>query len=114
MRANEAREEAAAAAQEERQVIAADSDWVDADAVRGPLVVPSGRMDSEGWLSTARVGRDAGLAGTLVMAGVEVVKSVGWVSPETLAAMPYTMVVATGLATVAVRLAWRWLGNYVV
>ena len=99
--------------QRERQAMAADSDWVDPDAAYGPVVVPSGRMDSEGWRSTARVGRDAGLAGTLVMAGTEVVKSVGWVSPETLASMPYTMVVATGLVTVAVRLAWRWLGKYV-
>lgn len=91
----------------------ADSDWVDPEAAHGAVVVPVGRLDSEGWRSTARVGRDASLAGTLVMAGTEVVKSVGWVSPETLASMPYTMVVATGLATVVVRLVWRWLGNYV-
>ncbi len=104
---------AAGETQEARPTMAADSDWVDPNSVQGPAIVPSGRMDNEGWLSTARVGRDAGLAGTLVMAGTELVKSAGWVSPETLASMPYTMVVATGLATIAVRFAWKWLGKYV-
>lgn len=90
------------------------SDWVDPAAVNQPAIVGPGSIDGEGLLSTMRVGRDAGLAGTLVMAGTELVKSAGWVSPETLASMPYTMVVATGLATVAVRFVWKWLGKYVV
>ena len=92
----------------------AASDWVDPTQVQAPVVVGSGDIDREGLWSTARVGRDASLAGTLVMAGTEIVKSAGWVSPETLASMPYTMVVATGLATVAVRFVWKWLGKYVV
>jgi hypothetical protein len=89
-----------------------NNDWIDPQAATRPAVVGTGRIERQGLLSTARVGRDAAIAGVVVGAAVEVARSVGWVAADAIAANPNVLVLATSAVTIAVRFVWKWFGRY--
>ncbi len=69
---------------------------------------PPASINSSGWASTGRVGRDAAIA-TLIVGGIV---ETGLVPPDYLTSHPSIYALATATVTVLVRFAMRFLFRY--
>ena len=73
-------------------------------------ISPPVSIESSGWASTGRVGRDAAIA-TLIVGGI---LETGLVPPDYLSSRPSMYALATAAMTVIVRFAWKFLGRYAI